>query len=344
MTTKTSLDGTGFGNIHPLGVRNILTRGQQVPFVIRWQKVMSLDFTRTFTPNIIPYQPLSFWTGTWDDTPTQNMLTFQHLLDASTGITFNYSDLTIELFAVTRERLLQQGTTNVTTFDFEDGQHLYITRADRDYEIYTVSQLSDLNPQKLRCVTHREWHRYADSYTRIAQIPPNMAWTHRFTWPQLDHGYMWDLARTTRIQHPTAYAVLMPGAQGVGKTSATTLTHQREMIADHSYQDNHNTFTGSTTQPRVAYPRMHLTPPYVADETGFMRFRFVIRMIAETHTIIHLLPDHTNDPVPIMTPDDITTDTPLYWRGQTIYMPILSTGNAKMKELTFPCFPYTVNI
>jgi hypothetical protein len=92
----------GHGNIHPLGVRNILTRGQAIPFVIRWQKNMNIDFTNYIVPTMIPYHLLAFWTGVWDPPPLQNLTAFERLLDLSLGFELDYSDLTIELFAVTK--------------------------------------------------------------------------------------------------------------------------------------------------------------------------------------------------------------------------------------------------
>jgi hypothetical protein len=110
----------------------------------------------------------------------QNLHTFQSLADLSIGMTFDYSDLTIELFSITR-CLLQHTSTNVMTFDFEDGQYLYVTRADRDYTVYQVSSNQEVAPSVLHCITYIEWNINCDSRTRITQIPPNMAWSHRFT-------------------------------------------------------------------------------------------------------------------------------------------------------------------
>jgi hypothetical protein len=190
IASRTSQPHRGYGNIHPNNVRNVFTRGQRVPFIVRWQKVMTIDFTQSLLPTIIPYHLFSFWTGAWDHSNTQNLRTFAGLLKLALGMTIHHSDLTIELYTITRERLLQQGATNVTTFDFEDRQYLYITRADRDFEIYQISSLTDISPRNLRVINNKEFHYMLDTYTRIAQLPPNMTLTHRFTWPQLDHNYI----------------------------------------------------------------------------------------------------------------------------------------------------------
>jgi hypothetical protein len=121
VASRMSQPHRGYGNIHPNNARNVFTRGQRVPFIVRWQKVMTIDFTRSLLPTIIPYQLFFFWTGAWHNAKTQNLKTFAGLVKLSLGMTIQHSDLTIELYAITRERLLQQGATNVTTFDFEDG-------------------------------------------------------------------------------------------------------------------------------------------------------------------------------------------------------------------------------
>jgi len=81
-------------------------------------------------------------------------------------------------------------------------------------------------------------------------------------------------------------------------TNATKVTLQNEIITDHIYDRDGYQLTGSTIQPRVSYPRMHITHPWVPDETGFMRFRYIARMNAATHMKIHLVPDHVNQLYP----------------------------------------------
>jgi len=123
-----------------------------MPYVLRWQRMLTLDFTETIRPYIIPYQMVAFWAGRWRQDPGNNVDTFRTLQLRTIGVTFEYSDLTIELFAITRERLLQQGTTNLTTFDFENGESMYTTLADRDYDTFTVSSLHDAAPDYVRAI------------------------------------------------------------------------------------------------------------------------------------------------------------------------------------------------
>jgi hypothetical protein len=96
------------------------------------------------------------------------------------------------------------------TYDFEDGQYLYVTRADRDFTLYQVGSNMDVAPQTLRTINYIEWNTNADTQTRIAQIPPNMAWTHCFTWPKLDNNYLWHMPLGIKTNSANAYIVLMP--------------------------------------------------------------------------------------------------------------------------------------
>jgi hypothetical protein len=62
----------GYGNVVPIGVRNIFNKGGQVVhYILKWQKYMDVDFSSNQSPLIIPYQTLKFWTGLWDG-ETQN--------------------------------------------------------------------------------------------------------------------------------------------------------------------------------------------------------------------------------------------------------------------------------
>jgi hypothetical protein len=137
-----------------------------------------------------------------------------------------------------------------------------------------------------------------------------------------------------------AYKVLMPGAQGIKKYGPTTASLQREMRTNINYEQDDNQFVGSTTQPRVSYPRLHLTHPWIPDETGYMRFRYVIRMIAVTHFLLHLYPDISNTLPPYLTQSDLIIQIPQFWHRQTIYLPRLSNNNAKMKNMVVAFAPY----
>jgi len=88
---------------------------------------------------------------------------------------------------------------------------------------------------------------------------------------------------------------------------------------------------------------INLTHPWVPDETGFMKFKYNIRMSAETHVRLHLYPDYSNPVPPLITEDDMVVTTPQFWRRQTMELPILNTRNPKMKNVAIPCLPFELN-
>jgi hypothetical protein len=304
---------------------------------------MEIDLTNHIVPTIIPYHLLSFWTGMWNPPPLHNLNAFEKLLELSLGLEIDYSDLTIELFAITRKRILQQSSTNVVTFDLEDGQYLYVTRADRDYTVYQVESNADVAPDILRAITYREWNTNSDTRTRIAQIPPNMAWTHRFTWPKLSNNYLWRMPSQIKPTSNDAYIVLMPGAQGQSKVAYTGVTRQYPIMTDLGYTSAHHEFVGGATQPSVSYPMINLSHPWIPDESGYMKLRYTIRMSAETHVRLHLYPDYQSYTPPLATGDTWLPESPAFWLRQTLELPILTTQNPKMKTVAVPCIPFEIS-
>jgi hypothetical protein len=152
-------------------VGNIFNKGGQVvPFTIKWQKYLDVDFTPNRNPFVIPFQTLTFWRGLWDR-KTQNLRNASTLQDISTGVNFLESELTIEVFAAIRQRLLATNIPMSTGFNSKE-----------------------------------------DSYTELPETPQKMMWSKSFPWPQLYHEYMWRIRFA--IDNPSAYNILMPGAQG----------------------------------------------------------------------------------------------------------------------------------
>jgi hypothetical protein len=292
----------GYGSISPLSVRNIFNKGRQVvPFTIKWQKYLDVNFTSNQNPFIVSYQTLSFWTGIWDS-KSRNLQNAAALRNISTGTTFLHSELTLEVYAITRLRLLQQGTTNVTTYDFETSENLYMLLADRDLERYELVNVGSCGPLAQQIPMSTGFNRVQDSYTKIVQIPHKMKWSHTFSWPRLHHGYMWRIP--TNLEDENAFNVLMPSAQGEENVSlANRITQQAE--------------------PKVSHPRLHIAQPQVPDEIGFMKFRYAVRMSAETHVLFHLLPDHIWG--------GSSRD---FWERQCIELPITS-GNPMNPDRVF---------
>jgi hypothetical protein len=182
----------GYGNVGPMTIRNIFNKGGQIiKHTIKWQKYLDYDFTSNQNMFIIPYQCLAFWTAGWSQPGSgtnNNIKTANGLLAISTGITPLQSTLTVEVFAVTRQRLLQQGTTNTTTYDFETSQNLFVVLADRTSETFRLTAIGDTSPTTLRTNLSETFNNIEDDMTKIAEIPQKNCWEHTWTCPTLDHG------------------------------------------------------------------------------------------------------------------------------------------------------------
>jgi hypothetical protein len=106
------------------------------PYAFKWQKYLDVSFANEEHPYIIPYQTPDFWTGTWDSQNTQNIWNAKAINENLTGVEFIDSTLTIEVYAVTRQRILQTGTTN--------------GRATTAYPLYSVSPINYTTHNALR--------------------------------------------------------------------------------------------------------------------------------------------------------------------------------------------------
>jgi hypothetical protein len=178
---------TGFGNIRPIDAFNIFNKGgQRIPYTFKWQKYLDINFANEEQPFIIPYYTLAFWTGTWDEQKTQSIWNAKYI-DTSTGVEFLESTLAIEVYAVTRQRILQTGNTNVETFDMETSEGLHITLADREATTLFVRDLRYCGPTGENTLWSAGYHSYEDSYTH------HHKWSRTFPWPRLQHGYIWDI-------------------------------------------------------------------------------------------------------------------------------------------------------
>jgi hypothetical protein len=184
-----------------------------------------------------------------------------------------------------------------------------------------VESNADVAPHRLRAITYREWNTNSDTRTRIAQIPPNMAWTHRFTWPQLSNNYIWRMPRQIKPTGDDSYIVLMPGGQGQTLIAGTHINHQHQILDQLDYNSQHHQFAGSTTQPHVSYPMINLSHPWIPDETGYMKFRYSIWMSAETHVRLHLYLDYQSYTPPLLTDNSWLPESPPFWLRQTTDLP-----------------------
>jgi hypothetical protein len=91
----------------------------------------------------------------------------------------------VEVYAVTRQRLLQQGSTNTITYDFETTENLYALEADRDVESYPIVNAASCGPTAIHIPKSYGFDTTEGTYTKVAEIPQKMKWTRTFDWPKL---------------------------------------------------------------------------------------------------------------------------------------------------------------
>ncbi|KAJ8879626.1 hypothetical protein PR048_020234 [Dryococelus australis] len=93
------------------------------------------DFSSDETPIIIPYRSFGFWTGTSQLKPQGSLNNyikiFADYFADSIIIQIHALKFSIHNQATTRQRLLTQGSTSTTTWDFESSQNLFIGKEDR---------------------------------------------------------------------------------------------------------------------------------------------------------------------------------------------------------------------
>ena len=65
------------------------------------------------------------------------------------GDTWLYGTITIEVYACTRQRLIQTGSTNTHTYDFETSQGLYFCTSDRTAIPLPLQNEKDTGPYKV---------------------------------------------------------------------------------------------------------------------------------------------------------------------------------------------------
>lgn len=120
-------DGYGTG-IKKMITKNFFNQaGETVYHITKWSKMFDLNFADDQSPVIIPYH-----LGGWY------------------GVEWLYGDIIIEICSITRQRLLQNGATNVLTYDFETSQNLVEGWCDRFAANYKISTGNDLLLGNLR--------------------------------------------------------------------------------------------------------------------------------------------------------------------------------------------------
>lgn len=281
-------DGYGKG-IVPMEVRNIFSQANQIVYnTVKQQRYVALDFTgATTNPKIVPYQSIAWWRGINNaanlNYSVQKMINLNAM---SFGMRILRAKIVIEVFAVTRQRLIVTGSTNYNTFDFEQGQNLFIAWADRTAETYQVSTPAALDETVMVTGQTTLFGANNDNITKM-ELPTRERWEHTWDLDVLHHNYLWAPNNLDSVY------TLIPGAQGVDVNPALTNTATKEIISG-STTDGSFTYYYNTLQDRRSYPRLMLGQPQIADETGEMKFRYQVRISTELEIEHHLRPDIDN--------------------------------------------------
>lgn len=223
----------------------------------------------------------------------QSIQTMKLLNKMAWGVEWLEGTIETEVYTVTRERLIQQGTTNYKTFDFETSQNLFFASADRQLEKINITNINQLNPNTQHTNNTQIFDPDNDTYTK-QEIPQRMKHTYHVQFPHLNHN---NIYRPVDISDVANVAYLIPGAQGqIQQSTATgnnwTINNQTQLLQEKATSNLTEITQNSVMQPRVSYPRIHYGQPLVEDETGIMKFRYKIRFSTELKLNFHINPDY----------------------------------------------------
>ncbi|KAJ8868108.1 hypothetical protein PR048_031917 [Dryococelus australis] len=218
----------GFGrHMHPTSTSNYYPDYTVVtPGTFPMTYWFDTDFSSDQTPIVIPYRNLAFWLGT-DEYKGNNTLNvrkkFFELNDStSLGIAFHSPKMSITNQATLRQRLLTQGQTSTTTWDFEGSQNLVIAHGDRVYAEIQYTK-ANLKPPFLRS-SYDFMPGYNDqdllTYDELA-----IGHTKHFNYhcPLPANGKLW----SNEFTNTTIHKLLIPG-----RTGTNFLKHDTELVDD----------------------------------------------------------------------------------------------------------------
>ncbi|KAJ8875924.1 hypothetical protein PR048_023832 [Dryococelus australis] len=255
-TGEQTHDGYGY-DMYPTVPSNHFTRTQQ------WDA----DFSTDQNPIALPYRSLGFWCGTSDlqpYSPCQNYVKqFQSILSYGILLQINSLEFQIHNQAVTRQRLLTQGSTSTTTWDFEGSQNLIIATGDRTATEITILE-SNCKPPFIRATSLDIMSAYAKQdimtyeelakgHTKICTIP------HSKALHMMNADYK---TRKNSCQHA------IPRCTG-------TSWMQNDNI---NYSETWHYSTRGEMRRTYNFPVIALVAPEIPAETGTMKFRYRLRV------------------------------------------------------------------
>ena len=146
---------------------------------------------------------------------------YNALTPVAMGSTWLKGTITIEIFAVTRQRLIQTGSTNYTTFDFETSHGLYWCTHNRGSILQNLSK-SEHTGLHTDDITNGDIWKVHNDYWQKEEIKQGFKKTYTVHFPTLKHGKMW---RNYDWNSSSNYGYLIPGAQSVDSVLDSTKTN-----------------------------------------------------------------------------------------------------------------------
>lgn len=281
MEQRGTTDGYG-RHIHPMKTTQIWSKsGGIIPYTLKSSSTLDIDFSTDQKPMILAYQILPFWSAAWNATKPQVNITsnvITHLKEICYAMEFIRGTINIELFSITRQRLLQQGSTNVQTYDFETSQNLIIATYNRTPNTIQWKAVADLDPTKLR---HNEEVFKNEMTAQIEELPQRHSWIKTFKFPITEKLY--------EIPNFKKEKKLIPGPTNIYK-KGYGINDNHEIYKDEQEIENINTFCEQIRNIQ-SWTMICLAQPLVPDETGFMKFRYQIRLTTELEGLYHIKPD-----------------------------------------------------
>lgn len=246
---------------------------------------MDADYSTSSKPTFIPYRNLGFWFGTrsWKGNNTYPWRKlFLGIAAGAHGIIFDNAKLSITNQATLRQRLLTQGQTSTTTWDFESSQNLIIATGDRMHYDHTYTEDAVSPPFVEATLSFMPDFEDQDllTYEELA-----VSHTKHFTFPtpRPQHGKYWDPTMTdaNMIEH------LLPG-----RTGTKFLRYDGERLPTES-----NTYGTQEYTPFVNRPVLVIGPPQIPSENGLMKFKYRLRIQTSIDYIL-IMPPYTNSQSP----------------------------------------------
>lgn len=321
-------DGYGHG-IYEIQTFNPWNINRTYKHCIKNTRYLDWNFTNNQTGIIIPYHSIAFWMGHYDaeDKSNKTLHIGKTLNEISVGVDLLYGTIKFEVFAVTRNRLLQTGQTSGYTYELETSQNLIFATLDKDPFIYSFNGPKDLGFHSFSGIDL--WPDVNDSISKI-EIRQKEAYTHIVNFPKLNHNYHW--TTPDMFDRTKSYLLCIPSNNNIKEIAGkSTMSHSSELMIDEPTVGTGNDamkFSKAIIINPSHYPAILVGQPKINDETGVMKFRYNVRITTEFHLNFHIQPEYLNDTMSKIL------------QKQTFHLPSLHL--VKNGLINYPYIPYTL--